>query len=173
MNLLRLIFRGLDRVNGYSNFLAMASLGAMSALIIVEVFLRLFFNTSTLIAEEWSSYLLIYLVFFGLANAFKLDAFITVDIVYNRLSQRLREKLRLYSIFLGIVFIVIFDYELIIFVFSTYQKHVKSVSFSETPLVIPQIAMPIGITFLGLQLLREFIGRILSSKGETLEKEVA
>jgi hypothetical protein len=68
---------------------------------------------------------------------------------------------------------VILDYEVITFVISTYQKHLRSISFSETPLVIPQIAMPIGITLLGLQLLREFIGKILSSKGVTLEKEVA
>ena len=172
MNLPRLLFRGLDRLNHYFNVLAMVSLGVMSALIIVEVFVRLFFNASTLISEEWSGYLLIYLVFFGLAHAFKSDAFITVDIVYNRLSQMVREKVRLCCILLALIFIVIFEYELVIFVLSTYQKHLRSVSFSETPLVIPQIAMPIGIALLGLQLLKEFIARILSWKGITLEKGV-
>ncbi len=173
MNLLRLFLRWLDRSTHYSNFLAMVSIGLMSVLIIVEVFIRLVLNSSTLISEEWSSYLLIYLIFFGLANAFKSNAFITVDIAYNQLSQRVREKLRFYSIILALIFIVILDYEVITFVISTYQKHLRSISFSETPLVIPQIAMPIGITLLGLQLLREFIGKILSSKGVTLEKEVA
>ena len=173
MNLLRLFLRWLDRSTQYSNFLAMVSIGLMSVLIIVEVFMRLVLNSSTLISEEWSSYLLIYLIFLGLANAFKSNAFITVDIAYNQLSQTVREKLRFYSIILALIFIVILDYEVITFVISTYQKHLRSISYSETPLVIPQIAMPIGITLLGLQLFREFIGKILSSKGVTLEKEVA
>ncbi len=170
---LRFFFRWLDRLILYSNFIAMFSIGLMSILIIIEVVGRLFLNFSTLISEEWSSYLLIYLIFFGLANAFKLNGFITVDIVYNQFSQRVRDRLRFYSIILALIFIVIFDYELITFVISTYQKHLKSISFSETPLIIPQIAMPIGTTLLGLQLLREIIGKILSSKGIRLEEEVA
>ncbi len=172
MNVLRTLFRWVDRLSAYSNFIAMVSMGLMSVLIIVEIAGRLFFNFSTLISEEWSSYLLIYLIFFGLANAFKVNAFITVDIAYNRFSQKIREQLRFCSIILALIFIAIFDYELITFVVSTYQKHLKSISFSETPLIIPQIAMPIGMTLLGLQLLRESIVKILSPRGIHLENKV-
>ncbi len=170
MNALRILLGWLDRLSIFSNFIAMVSIGLMSILIIVEVAGRLFFNFSTLISEEWSSYLLIYLIFFGIANTFRSNAFITVDIIYNHLSQRVREKLRFYSIILAFLFVFILDYELITFVLSSYKKHLKSISFSETPLVIPQIAMPIGASLLGLQLLKDLIERILSRQSKTQKR---
>jgi len=171
MNLLLILFHGFDRLVNLSNLFAMVSIGLMSLLIIVEVAARLFLNASTLISEEWSGYLLVYLGFLGLANAFKLNSFLTVEIIFDRLSHDVRKKLKICSMILAIIFLVILDYELITFVLSSYQKNLKSISYSETPLVIPQIAMPIGISLLSLQLLKELIGRVFF-KGPKNVKEV-
>jgi TRAP-type transport system small permease protein len=166
MRLLRILARWIDLASAVSNYIAMLSMAVMSFLILVEIVVRRFFGTSTLISEEWSSYLLAYVIFFGLANAFKMNMFIQVEIVFGALPKRVQSALRTFSIFSALLFVIIFDYYLITFVLSSYHKHLRSISFSETPMVIPQIAMPIGITLLGLQLLKTGLLRLVPSKAE-------
>ena len=165
MSVLRILFRWVDCATLYSNYMAIVSIVLMSLLILIEVICRRFLGFSTLISEEWTSYLQVYLIFFGLAHTFKLNAFIQVELMITRLSKNVQEGLKFICIILAFIFIIIFDYELIIFVLSSYQKNLRSISFSETPLIIPQIAMPIGVSLLGLQLVKEGINSLLTSKG--------
>lgn len=127
----------------------------MTLLVSTEVISRTFFGVSTLVGEEWTSYMLVYVVFLGLASAYKDNAFITVEIFYVRLSENHQKTLRFVCLLLAIVFVILFDYQLISFVASSYFKGTKSTGFSETPLFIPQVAMPIGVTLLGLQLIKD------------------
>jgi TRAP-type C4-dicarboxylate transport system permease small subunit len=143
---------------------ALVSLVAMTLLVSAEVFSRKFLGVSTLVGEEWPSYMLVYVVFLGLASAYKDNAFISVEIFYRRLSENHQKILRFVCLLLAIVFVLLFDYQLISFVASSYFKSSKSISFSETPLFIPQVAMPIGVTLLGLQLLKDAVLAFLSLK---------
>lgn len=129
----------------------------MTLLISVEVFSRTLLGFSTLVGEEWPSYMLVAIVFLGLAATYKANAFIIVEIVFARLRNSQQKAIRFICILLAIVFVALFDYQLISFVVSSYFKGSKSISFSETPLFIPQAAMPIGITLLGLQLIKDAV----------------
>lgn len=155
--MIRLLSVTVDGLARAANWAALISLVAMTLLINVEVFSRTLFGVSTLVGEEWSSYLLVYLVFFGMVHTFKESAFINVEIVFARLDKRTQDFLSCISLVLAAGFAVLLDYQLVTFVLSSYLEGVKSISFSETPLFIPQVAMPIGMTLLSLQLLRDGI----------------
>jgi len=160
----QMLSRLIDRLCRYANAVALISIVAMTLLINIEVFGRGLFGFSTLVSEEWPSYMLVYIIFFGLASTFKENAFIQVEILINRLNKRRQELLKSLCILLAIVFIALFDYQLTTFVLSSYLRKLRSISFSETPLFIPQIAMPIGLTLLGLQLIKEGVRSFLSLK---------
>jgi len=155
--LIQILPRLIDNLARYANYVAVTSLVAMTLLICVEVFSRTLFGVSTLVGEEWPSYMLVAVVFLGLATTYKENAFIIVEIVFARLSKSHQKALRFVCILLAILFVALFDYQLITFVVSSYFKGSKSISFSETPLFIPQAAMPIGMTLLGLQLIKDAV----------------
>jgi TRAP-type C4-dicarboxylate transport system permease small subunit len=157
----------IDALAGYANVVAVISLVAMTLLINVEVFSRTLFNVSTLISEEWSSYMLVYVMFLGLAVTFRQNAFLRVEIIFLRLRKRHQDVVRLIYLLLAVIFVILFDYQLVAFVLSSYLGGLKSISFSETPLYIPQIAMPIGLTLLGLQLLRDGIQSVIDLRRST------
>ena len=156
-----LLSRLIDNLARYANYVALISLVAMTLLICVEVFSRTFLGISTLVGEEWPSYMLVAIVFLGLATTYKENAFIIVEIVFARLSKSHQKALRFVCLLLAIVFVVLFDYQLISFVVSSYTGGSKSISFSETRLFIPQATMPIGTTLLGLQLIKDAIRTFL------------
>ena len=164
MKTIRLLLGFVDDLARYANYIAITSLIAMTLLINVEVFSRTMFNVSTLVGEEWPAYMLVYIVFLGMANTFRENAFINVTIFSARLRTRQQMILRCICIVFAIIFVLLFDYQLITFVRVSYTSGLKSISFSETPLFIPQIAMPIGITLLGLQLVKDGIKSFISLK---------
>jgi TRAP-type transport system small permease protein len=162
--LIQVLSRVIDGLARYANYAALASLVAMALLVSVEVFSRTFLGVSTLVGEEWPSYMLVYVVFLGLASAYGDNAFITVDVLRRRLRENHQKVLRLVCLLLAVVFVILFDYQLISFVGSSYFSGSRSISFSETPLVIPQAAMPIGVTLLGLQLVKDVVFSVFSPK---------
>lgn len=167
MPLFRMLSKLIDVLAAYANLIAVVSLVAMTLLINIEVFSRTLFGVSTLISEEWSSYMLVYMVFLGLAATYRQDALLRVDVIFMRLRQKHQELVRFICLLLAIVFVILFDYQLTTFVLSSYFSGLKSISFSETPLYIPQIAMPIGLALLGLQLLRDSIQSIIALRQNT------
>jgi TRAP-type transport system small permease protein len=165
--MIRILSKVIDALARYANHIAVISLVAMALLINVEVFCRTLFSVSTLVSEEWSSYMLVYVMFLGLAATFRQNAFLRVDIIFLRLRNRHQQVVKLICLLLAIIFVVLFDYQLVAFVLSSYLGGLKSISFSETPLYIPQIAMPIGLTLLGLQLIREGIQSVIALRRNT------
>jgi TRAP-type transport system small permease protein len=157
----------IDALAGYANLVAVISLVAMTLLINVEVFSRTLFGVSTLISEEWSSYMLVYIMFLGLAATFRQNAFLRVEIIFVRLRKRHQEVIKMICLLLAIVFVMLFDYQLVAFVLSSYLGGLKSISFSETPLYIPQIAMPIGLSLLGLQLVKDGVQSVVALRRNT------
>lgn len=162
MNATRLVLRAIDFFGRCANYFADICLVGMALLISVEVFSRALFRVSTLVGEEWPAYLLVCIVFFGMAQAFREDAFLSVGIFSRRLQRRSRTVLRCVCVGFALAFIALFDYQLVRFVAESYASDVKSISYSETPLYIPQLAMPIGLSLLGLQLIREGIDSVLA-----------
>jgi TRAP-type C4-dicarboxylate transport system permease small subunit len=124
----------------------------MALFITFEVVARRFLGFSTLIADEYSGYLLVFITFFGLAYTMKTKGFLQVEFVIKRLSGRSYQTLHFILLTLALFYSLVMQYELVIFTWSTYVNDIVSVSISQTPLYIPQLCMPIGMIIFILEL---------------------
>src|SRR5690349_11963595 len=77
---------------------------AMMGLTTVDVIARYVFNSPTLWADEVASYLLIAIVFLGLAPNIRQDAHIRIDVITNLVKGRVRVALEVFAYAVGIIF---------------------------------------------------------------------
>lgn len=128
----------------------------MSLFITFEVIARRFLGFSTLVADEWSGYLLVFVTFFGLAYTMKTKGFLQVELVIKRLSGWRYQALHFILLTLAVFYCLVMEYELVIYTWSTYVNDVVSISISQTPLYLPQLCMPIGMVIFILELGKEW-----------------
>ncbi len=131
------------------------------ALITTEIILRSVFNTSTLIADEYSGYLMLFIVMFGLAYTMKTEGHIRITLVTGRLKEKSFRVLD--AIVSGVACVVtcFCFYHAAKMVYDTYSLGMKADSIAETPLFLPQIAVPVGFGLLALELLTRCIENIM------------
>jgi TRAP-type transport system small permease protein len=129
----------------------------MALFMTFEVAVRQFFGFSTMVADEWPSYLLVFCTFFGLAYTMETKGFLQVEFLLGVLSGKTHRILHSFLILLALAYCVLLDYHLISYVCASYAKGIVSISISQTPLYIPQVFMPIGMTFLVLELMKEWV----------------
>ena len=77
---------------------------AMMVLTTADVVARYVFNSPTMWADEMASYLLIAIVFLGLAQNLRTDGHIRIDVITNAVPPRLRLVLEVFAYAVGIVF---------------------------------------------------------------------
>ncbi len=142
----------LSRIGMYASGIGIS---VMALLITLEIAGRHLFGYSMLIVDEWSGYLLVIVTFLGLAYTMKTNGFLQIEFFLNRLSPRQRSIFHVVLLFLALLYSVLIDYKLILHVWSSYTTGQVSISISQTPLYIPQLFMPVGMSLLILQLLRE------------------
>lgn len=122
-------------------------------LILLEVFVRSFLNTSTMITDEYSAYLYVVLVFFGLGYTLATDGHIRVKVISSRLNERGQALLDLCAtaVALGLAgFALKFSVSL---VWEAYSLRMVSETPAQTPMWIPQAAIPLGLILFMAQLL--------------------
>ncbi|XPV67423.1 MAG: TRAP transporter small permease subunit [Halarcobacter sp.] len=122
-------------------------------LILIEIFIRYFFDMSTMIADEYSGYLYLASIFLGLAYTFKEDAHIRINIITSKMSKKTN---RFIDVFAGLITIVVLSfafYRTILFTYDSYEMEMVSESVSETPLYLTQLVMPLGIAIFILTVL--------------------
>jgi TRAP-type C4-dicarboxylate transport system permease small subunit len=129
----------------------------MTLLITVEVVGRRVLNYSTLIADEFSGYLLVLITFMGAAYTLKTRGFTRMELVYNLFAARGRRALDLMFNLVSFVFMVILTYWLWVHIVSNYRSNMLSISILQTPLYIPKLFMGVGATLLTLQVFLEIL----------------
>ncbi len=131
-------------------------------LIMTEIILRSVFNTSTLVADEYSGYLMLFIVMFGLAHTMKTEGHIRITLITGRLKETSFKVLD--AIVSGVACVVtcFCFYHAVKMVYDTYSLGMKADSIAETPLFLPQIAVPVGFGLLALDLLARCIENIMS-----------
>jgi TRAP-type transport system small permease protein len=120
----------------------------MILLITLEVAGRKLFGFSTLVADEFSGYLLVITTFMGGAYTLKMKGFTRMETIYNRFKGVSRWLIDLAFNLVSLVFLGIVDYWVWVHIFSSYQSGLTSISIFQTPLYIPQLFMGIGATML-------------------------
>ena len=113
----------------------------MILLITVEVVGRRVLNFSTLIADEFSGYLLVVITFMGAAYTLKTGDFTRMELVYNQFKGRGRWIIDLVFNLVSLVFLIILDYWLWVHIISNYRSDMASISILQTPLYLPKLFM--------------------------------
>jgi TRAP-type C4-dicarboxylate transport system permease small subunit len=140
----------------------------MIFLITLEVVGRKLFGFSTLVADEFSGYLLVVITFMGAAYTLKMKGFTRMDVIYNRFKGRDRWVIDLVFSLVSLLFLIIVDYWLWVHIISSYRSRMTSISILQTPLYIPQLFMGIGVTFLVLEVVLELVTLLFPEKTENI-----
>lgn len=157
MNTLSNLIDKLCKGGAYLSGLLLVSL---VCLILTEIFLRYFFDISTMIADEYSGYLYLASIFLGLAYTFSKDGHIRINIITSKLSKNANGFIDVIAsiITLGVLFFIL--YRTILFAYDAYELEMLSEAVSETPLYLTQIVMPLGTSLFILAVISFIIKRL-------------
>lgn len=147
-------------VNGAATWLAAIAIIAMAGITAAEVIARSFFNISFELADELGGYLLVAAVFLGLGPAFAGGSMLRVEMIEQRLPAPLRRGLDVAFHLIALAVSCVALFWIWQTVASTIRRETVAATWLETPLWIPQMAMPLGMALL--------IGTLLVSLVRTL-----
>jgi len=122
------------------------ALTVMAVGIVAEIVARNVFDYSFLSVDEVSGYLLVAVIFLGLAVAVHDNALFRVEILTERLSA---SKARMLDWLLSLVFIgfvLVLDYQCFQLAMDSLNGSYSAPTLLGTPLYIPQLLMPIGLS---------------------------
>ena len=142
-----------NKLSLWGAYLSAFLLVSLVLLILTEVFIRYFFDMSTLIADEYSGYLYLASIFLGLSYTFKESAHIRINILTSRMSKKSNRFIDIFAGLITIVILVFALYRTILFTFDSYEMEMLSEAVSETPLYLTQLVMPLGISLFILSVL--------------------
>jgi TRAP-type C4-dicarboxylate transport system permease small subunit len=142
----------------------------MVFLITLEVVSRKLFGFSTLVADEFSGYLLVVTTFMGAAYTLKTKGFTRMEVIYNRFKGRGRWIIDLVFSLVSLIFLMIACYWLWVHITSSYRSRLTSISIFQTPLFIPQLFMGIGVSFLVFEVLFEMVTLLVPGKMKNMRQ---
>jgi len=126
----------------------------LAGLMIAQIIARFVFDYDFEIAEEYSAYLLAALSFISLAVGQAYDAYHRVEMVQARLSPRGRLLSALIFDLLTLAFVLLLLGYFLQLIWSSWTSGNISLTMAGTPLWIPQLSLPIGMTCFALVLAR-------------------
>lgn len=141
---------GLKRLTGWCCDIAGLMLAAIVILMGVEIVLRTVFGRSTNLADEYSSYLFVWVTMLGFAHALQSGAFLRVDNFVTKLSPRGQAVSEFVSALAGLAVTAICCYATALLWLSSWEFGTVSIQPSATPLYLPQIILPLGFALLAL-----------------------
>jgi TRAP-type C4-dicarboxylate transport system permease small subunit len=150
---MQIFYKFVNKLSLWGAYLSALVLVSLTLLILTEILIRYFFDMSTMIADEYSGYLYLALIFLGLAYAFNENAHIRINIITSRMNKKAN---RLIDVIAGLITIVVLSFTLyrtILFTYDSYEMEMLSESVSATPLYLTQLVMPLGITIFILSVL--------------------
>lgn len=152
MRVLDRLSRLIERLSRLGGWLAAAAVLGILGLVALEVALRGVFGFSTQVADEFSGYLNVAVIYLGLAYALESGAFVRVEPVYQRLRGRWALAARWFIVLASLAYVAVTGAYFCGYVISNFQAGIVSTSFSQTPLWLPQTAIVAGSALLALQL---------------------
>ena len=150
---MQIFYKFVNKLSLWAAYLSAVLLISLTLLILTEIFIRYFFNMSTMIADEYSGYLYLASIFLVFAYTFNEDAHIRINIITSKMSKKSN---RFIDVFAGLITIAILGFTLyrtILFTYDSYEMQMVSESVSATPLYLTQLVMPLGITIFALSVL--------------------
>ncbi len=128
----------------------------MVVLVSSEVVCRSVFGFSLQITHEVAGYLLVSVTFLSIGVSLHDRALFRVEFLFSRVPRRAQHGFQLLFTTLALVFSVILDHQLIRLVASSYARGVREATILGTPLYLPQLVMPIGVSLMIVVLFVDF-----------------
>lgn len=125
----------------------------MMLVVTYEVISRYLLNSPTTWSDEIASYLLIAIVFLGLAQNLRLGDHIRIDIITEKVSARVRIWLELFAYVVGLAFSVMLFIGIWIRFYNFWTRNTLSDSPLMTPLWIPMVPVLFGTAIFILAML--------------------
>ena len=151
----------IERLSLWGASLSAVFLSLIVLIIAIEIVLRSVFNTSTLIADEYSAYFFVGVVLLGLGFTLKEEAHIRITLVTSLVGERANRVLNLVSTLAAIAITTFALYHTSIMVFESWQLDMTADTISETPIFLSQMVIPAGLAMFDLQLAANFLKRFL------------
>jgi TRAP-type C4-dicarboxylate transport system permease small subunit len=137
--------------------LACIVIAVMTLLITVEVVLRSFFSTSMYFTDEYSGYMVLAIMALGVAYCREKNALLTVDFIIKRLNPAVRSRVVFVYGLASLAFCVMLDWYVTRLLFQSIERKMTAATMTATPLWIPQVLLPVGITLLCLVVARKLV----------------
>ncbi len=156
MTLLKWLDAGLSGLTRLAAWAAGVCILLTAFIIVYEIIMRGLFHSPTEWVLEISVYLILVAGFLGMAETYRSNAHVRVDLLVGRLSAKKRCVLDCMTTFLGGVFFWIFMTESMDVVLTSLKFARVSPSVLRVPLWIPQFSLVAGGFLLLLQMARTF-----------------
>lgn len=140
-------------------------IAALVVMVATEVLLRSTFNVSLMVADEYSGYIVVALVFLGIPYALFHESLLRVDFVFERLRGKRRAALSLLFDMVCLAVTGVLGYYLTRMVSNTFDRGTFSSTPAMTPLWYPQIVMPIGLFLTAIILLARIVDGVRKLSG--------
>ncbi|NWF92713.1 MAG: TRAP transporter small permease [Syntrophaceae bacterium] len=125
-------------------------LSTLTVMVPIEVFLRYLFGKSLYVTEEFTRYLMVWVVFLASSLALREDSHISIGILVNRFKGRTRSYLNLIAQVLLIIFLIFLTVEGIIALRFQTDQIIPSLGL---PIFWFYLAIPVGSVLMILNLL--------------------
>jgi len=149
------LIRLFDGVSRMSGVLATLALLAMALVMTFEIGSRTFLNEPTAWATEISGYLLVAVVFLGLAAAQASNSHVQVELWIDRLSPTARIQVELICQWIGMFLILVLAWQMASFNMREYLADTRDWGLLSTPQWIPQLPVTIGLVCFAMAIMAD------------------
>jgi TRAP-type C4-dicarboxylate transport system permease small subunit len=149
--------RTIDRLSNIGAYLSAFLLIVMIALIVTNITLMSFFNSSIMITDEYSAYMFAAFIMFSLSYTLKENAHIKITVISSKLPKKAAKVLKIITLLVAILMSLFATYNASIMVYQAYIYQMRADTVAQTLIYIPQLCMPIGFLMLSLQLISEML----------------
>lgn len=161
------LIHGLDVLSRYVGVISRWSgeifLFAMVLLITVDVIGRATGN-ATMVADELSRYMLVAIVFLGLAHTQQAARHIEVNLITRLFSKKRQEQLALVAFIISTAFVWWLFIATIQNPVYSFVRHTTSLSYIDVPMWIPHMLVPLGVGLFAIVMLIELINMLSKPK---------
>jgi TRAP-type C4-dicarboxylate transport system permease small subunit len=145
--------RIIDRVTYAAGYVSGWIVLLIIGLTLTEVITRYVLRQPLILCDEFGGYSLFAVSFLGLSYCARENGHIRITFFVERLPRRLASWLRVGTLCLTFVYVGIVSKVSWDFLLYSYQRNMRSNSWLMTPLMWPQLALPVGFTLLALILI--------------------
>ena len=142
-----------DTIGRFSGFLAALGLLTMALMMCYEIVVRYVFNSPTAWVTEISTYLLVAVVFLGLACAQRNNSHVQVELWVDRLSRKSRLTIEQITQWISLFFVGVLGWQMASFNVREFVNGTRDWGLLSTPQWIPEMSVSVGLGIFVLSIL--------------------